>query len=184
MPPPPTPQYLTILMTERGGAIIFCRILARPNAPPPPDATMLNYLNDRERGRHYLFLLWDYGAPQCPPPPDATILNYILLTERWGAPLSFVGFWRSPMPPPPPTPQYLTILVTDRGGAIIFCGILAPPNASPPPTPQYLTILITERGGAIIFVRFWRHPPPRRHKKINGNDSDIFVVIVRQYCSA
>ena len=48
-----TPQYLTILMTERGGgAVIFCRILA----PPLPDATILNYLNDRERGRHYFFV--------------------------------------------------------------------------------------------------------------------------------
>ena len=26
--PPLTPQYLAILMTERGGAIIFCRILS------------------------------------------------------------------------------------------------------------------------------------------------------------
>ena len=39
-------------MTERGGAIIFCKILASRNAPlPSPDATILNYLNDRERGR-------------------------------------------------------------------------------------------------------------------------------------
>ena len=45
----------TILMAERGGAIIFCSILAPRNAPPTsPDATILNYLNDRERGRHNL----------------------------------------------------------------------------------------------------------------------------------
>ena len=161
-PPPPTPQYLTILIRERGGAIIFCRILSPPNAPhptpqyltilmtergaplsfvgfwrpsmpPPPDATILNYLNDRERGRYYL--LWDFVAP--PPPmsgggPDATILNYLNDREGVGAPLSFVGFWRPPMPPRRPTPQYLAILMTERGGAIIFCGILAPPNAPPP----------------------------------------------------
>ena len=49
---PPPPQYLTILMTERGGVIILCRILAPPNAPPPsPDATIPNDLNDRERRR-------------------------------------------------------------------------------------------------------------------------------------
>ena len=54
-PPPLMPQYLTILMTERGYAIIFCKLLAPRNAPPPsPDATILNYLNDRERGRHNL----------------------------------------------------------------------------------------------------------------------------------
>ena len=38
---------------ERWGAIIFCKIIAPPNAPSP-DATILNYLNDKERGRHYL----------------------------------------------------------------------------------------------------------------------------------
>ena len=65
-PHPPTPQYLTILITERGGAIIFCGILP----PPPLDATILNYLYDRERGRHYL--LWDFGAPNAPPPPPLT----------------------------------------------------------------------------------------------------------------
>ena len=51
--PSPTPQYLTILMTERGGAIIFCKILAPPPPPPmppSPDATLLNYLNDRREG--------------------------------------------------------------------------------------------------------------------------------------
>ena len=52
------------------------------------------------------------------------------MTEREGAPLSFVVFWRPP--PPPPTPQYLTILMTEGGGAIIFCSILAPLNALPP----------------------------------------------------
>ena len=49
-PPPPTPQYLTVLMTEREGGIIVCRILAPPPSPASPDATILNDLNDRERG--------------------------------------------------------------------------------------------------------------------------------------
>ena len=60
--------------------------------PPPPDATIISYLNDRERGRHYL--VWDFGAPQCPP-TDATILSYLNDRERgshyllwdFGAPL-------------------------------------------------------------------------------------------------
>ena len=53
-------------MTERGGAIIFCRILA---PPPPPnvsrDATILNNLNDREGAP--LFLL-DFSALNAPLP--------------------------------------------------------------------------------------------------------------------
>ena len=64
-------------------------------------------------------------------------------------------------PPPPLTPKYLTILMTERGGAIVFCRILAPPNDLPPQTSQYLTILQTERGAGITFSRiFWRPPPP------------------------
>ena len=82
-PPPQTPQYLTILMTERGHHYV-CRSLAPPMPPPSHDATILNYLNDRERGRHYF--LSHFGAPQCPPPsPDDTILNN--LNDREGAPL-------------------------------------------------------------------------------------------------
>ena len=50
-PTPQTPQYLTILMTDRVRHYV-CRILA-PTMPPSHDATILNYLNDRERGRHY-----------------------------------------------------------------------------------------------------------------------------------
>ena len=34
--------------------------------------TILNYFNDRERGRHYYFV----GAPQCPP-HDSKILYYL-----------------------------------------------------------------------------------------------------------
>ena len=48
-PPPPMPQYLFILVTERGCTIIFCRILAPPQCPPwptLPDATILIYFND------------------------------------------------------------------------------------------------------------------------------------------
>ena len=109
-PPPQTPQYLTILRTERGRHYV-CRILAPPIPPASHDATILNYLNDRERGRHYF--LYDFGAPQCPPPP-------------------------------PQTPQYSTILMTERGCHYV-CRILAPPMPPPPPTtPLYLTILMTE----------------------------------------
>ena len=80
--------------------------------PPCRNATILNYLNVKERGCHYL--LQDFSTPQCPPSL---------------------------------TPQYLTILMSKRGDAIIFCRILAPPNAPPPSqTPQY-NILMTGRGG-------------------------------------
>ena len=74
--PPLTPQYLTILMTVRGGATIFCRI-------PPPDATILNYLNDMEGGAPLSFVGF-WRLPMTPPPPDDTILNYLNDRERWG----------------------------------------------------------------------------------------------------
>ena len=58
MPPPPpqTPQYLTILMTGKGGAIIILYDIGASQCPPPsPDATIPNYLDDRESGRQYPF---------------------------------------------------------------------------------------------------------------------------------
>ena len=138
MPPPPpqTSQYLTILMTERGGANIFCNILARQC--PSPDVTILNNLNDRERGRHYFFV--GFWRPPMPLPPQTSQYLTILMTERGGA-IIFVGFWRPPMPPPP-SPQYLTISMTERGGAaIIFCRILATP------LPRRHNIELSGRGG-------------------------------------
>ena len=101
-----------------------------------------------------------------PPSPDAKIINYLNNRER-RAPSSFVGFWRPPMTPSPPpqTSQYLTTLLTERGGAprvLPFVGFLRPPMPppSPPPTPQCLTILMTEReGGAIIFCTILAPPP-------------------------
>ena len=120
--------------------------------PPPHDSKILYYLNNRDEGRYYLCRI-------LAPCPDATILNYPNDREM-GAPLSFVGFWR---PPPPQSPQYLTTLLTERGGrALLFIRFGTPNNPPPPPpTPQYLTILMTERGGApLSFVRFWRPPPP------------------------
>ena len=102
------PQYLTILMTERGGVLLsFCRILAPHNALLH-DSKILYYLNDRDEGRYYFCRIL------APPSPDVTILNYLNDGEM-GAPISFVGFWRTPITPPPQTPQYLTILMTERG---------------------------------------------------------------------
>ena len=67
--PPPMPPtspdatiYLTILMTERGRALPFVGFWR----PPSHDAAILNYLNDREKGRHYLFSM--ILAPLNPPP--------------------------------------------------------------------------------------------------------------------
>ena len=95
-------------MTEIWGAIVFCRILAPPN-DPPPDATILNYLTDRE-----------------------------------GAGITFSRILAPPNAPPPPTPQYLTILMAERGGAIILCRTLPPP---PSPDASILNDLIdSERG--------------------------------------
>ena len=52
------------------------------------------------------------------------------------------------MPPPPPTPQYLTILMTERGRHYLMQDF-APPL---PQTPQYLTILMTVRGGGGAII--------------------------------
>ena len=98
------------------------------------------------------------APPQCPPPlPRHHNINYLNDRER-GA-IIFIAFWRPPHAPPPQTPQYLTILMTERGRHYV-CRILAPPMPPPPPTtPQYLTILMTEREGAIIFCRILAPPP-------------------------
>ena len=115
-------------MTERGGTIIFCRILAPPMQCPPTlprrHNTYLSY--DREGAPLSLVGFW---RPPMPPSPDVTILNYLNDREKG---LHYVcKISALPMPPPPSNDaQYLTILMTERGGLIIFCRILAPP---PPP---------------------------------------------------
>ena len=170
-------------MTERsGGTIIFCRILAPPQCPPPhtsptpqylfilmgviifcrilaPPPPMIHpqtpqYLTilRTERGRHYVYRIL---APSMPPPPTTPQYLTILMTERGGA-IIFIGFWR---PPPPQMPQYLTILMTERGRHYV-CRILAPPMPPPPTTPQYLTILMTERGGRHYFLQDFGAPSP------------------------
>ena len=131
--PTPTPQYLFILMTERERGRHY--LLEDFGAPPPqcpphsPDATILIYLNDREGAPLSFVGFW---RPQCPPSPDATILKN--LNDREGASLCLQDFSASiNAPPPPTTPQYLTILMTERGGAINFCRIWRPPPMPPPP---------------------------------------------------
>ena len=66
-------------MTERGGAIMYCRILAPLNAPFTRRYNNYNYLNNRE-GAPLSFL--GFWHPQCPPYPDATILNDLNDRER------------------------------------------------------------------------------------------------------
>ena len=147
MPPPPIPKYFTILMTEMRDAINFVGFwCSRPPPspmPPSPDATILNYLNDSEGGALSFAGFWR------PPPPDATILNYLNDREGGGgAPLSFAGFWHLPMTPPPPQmTQYLTILMTERGGAPL-CRILTPP---PPYEPKILYYL-NDRDEGLLFL--------------------------------
>ena len=75
-------------MTVRGGATIFCRILT-----PPPDAAILNYLNDRERGGGGAIIIRRILAPpNDTPPTDDTILNYLKDREGGGRHYHFVGF--------------------------------------------------------------------------------------------
>ena len=86
MPLPPllTPQYLTILLTERGGgggggrALPFVGFWRPPRCPPSPDATILNYLNDREGGVAPLSFVGFWH----PPSPDTTIRNDLNNRER------------------------------------------------------------------------------------------------------
>ena len=109
LPPPPMPQYLFILM----GVIIFCRILVSPNASPPQTPQYLTILRT-ESGCHYVCRIL---APPMPPSHDTTILNYLNDRER-GCHyfLQDFGTPRPPPPPPPKTSQYVTILMTGRGG--------------------------------------------------------------------
>ena len=98
-------------------------------------------------------------APPNAPPPTIQKYFTMLMTEMRDA-INFVGFWR----PPLLTPQYLTILMTVRGGATIFCRILPPP---PPPDATILNYLNDREGGAIIICMILappnEPPPPRRH---------------------
>ena len=154
-------------MTEMRDAINFVGFWrSPPPMPPSPDATILNYLNDSERGRHSLLL--DFGAP----PPHTPQYLTILMTERGGgAPLSFVRFWRLPMtPPPPPDDTILNYLnVRERGGApLSFCRILTPPMPPTPTIPKYFTILMTEMRDS-YFCRILappNAPPPSPDAKI------------------
>ena len=38
----------------RVNGVIGAVVILSPPMPPSPEATILNYLNDRDRGRHYL----------------------------------------------------------------------------------------------------------------------------------
>ena len=131
-------------MTKKKDAINFIGFW-RSLMPPPlsPDATILNYLNDSERGAPLSFV--GFRRPPMPPLPDATILNCLNDRERGGGGrlYHFVRFYRHPMPPT--IPKYFTILMTQMRDAIIFVGFWRPPMPTPQ-TPQYLTILLTERG--------------------------------------
>ena len=85
-----------------------------------------------------------------PPSPQTPQFLTIVMPAREGDAIIFVGFWR---PPAPTMLINITIIMTERGGAIIICRILAPPNAPPPQTPQYYNYLNDrEREGAIIFL--------------------------------
>ena len=120
-------------MTEMRDVIIFVGFWRPPMPPPSPDATgtILNYLNDRERRAPLSFV--GFWRPPMTPPPDATILNYLTDREGGGGggarTLPFVGF-RAPSPYPDAT--ILNYLNDREGGAIIFCRILPPPLSQTP----------------------------------------------------
>ena len=131
MPPPTIPKYFTILMTEMRDAINFVGFWRSrpppPPMPPSPDATILNYLNDSEGGRHYL--LYGFGAP----PPQTPQYLTILMTERGGGGAIIIcRILASPNDPPPPDDTILNYL-NDRERGAPLCRILTPP---PPPLVQ------------------------------------------------
>ena len=100
-----------------------------------------------ERGRHYIFCRILAPPPPIPntsPPQYATILN-----DREKERHYVNKILVPPMPTPSPTPQYLTILMTERGGSIIFCMILTPPP--PPPDVTILNYLYQGEGGHIAI---------------------------------
>ena len=138
------PTILNYLNDREGAPLSFGRILAPPNAPPPP--TIPKYFTILMTEMRDAIIFVGFWRPPMPPSPDATILNY--LNDREGAGIIFCRILAPANAPPPMTPQYLTILMTERRGAIIFCRTLALLNAPPPQTPQYLTIFMTEGGGA------------------------------------
>ena len=107
---------LTMLMTERRGAIIFCKILASPNASPQASQYLTILMT--ERGRHYVCRI--LALPMPPPSHDATILlTTMLTTERRGA-IICCRILAPPQCPLPPTLQYLFILMTERGAPLSF----------------------------------------------------------------
>ena len=99
------PTILNYLNDREGAPLSFCRILAPPTIP--------KYFTILMAEMRDAIIFVGFWRPPMPPSPDATILNY-LKTER-GRALSFVGFWRPQCPPPPMTPQYLNILMIERG---------------------------------------------------------------------
>ena len=78
-------------MTEMRDAIVFVGFWGPP-MPPPPDATILNYLNDREGGGGAIIFCRTWRPP---PSKDATMLN-ILMTGRRGAPIKSVTLCECP----------------------------------------------------------------------------------------
>ena len=86
-------------------------------APPPLQTPHYLTILMTERGRHYFFLK-DFGAPNAPFPQRHNIYNYLNDGER-GA-IIFYRILVPRAPPPPQTPQYLTILMTERGRHYFF----------------------------------------------------------------
>ena len=94
-------------MTEMRDVIIFVGFWRPPSSP---DATILNYLNDREgAGIIFCRILAPPPPPNAPPSHDATILNY--LNDREGGAIFLCRI----LAPPPPSPD-ATIHINDLNG--------------------------------------------------------------------
>ena len=115
--------------------------------------TILNYLIDRERGRHYHFVGFERPPPQCPHPHDSKILYYLNDRDE-----GRYYFCKILAPPPPYATMLITMLINDRerGAQLFFVGFCPPPPNDPNSPPPDATILNylndRKRGGAIIIL--------------------------------
>ena len=125
-------------MTQMRDAIIFVGFWRPPM--PPPDATILNYLTDREGGGWWALSFVGFWRPSMTPPPPQTSQYLTIVNDRerereregGGGALSFCRILAPPPMPPPHDSKILYYLNDTDEGRYYFCRILAPPNAPPP----------------------------------------------------
>ena len=104
-----------VIDRERSGAPLFLVGFLRPQCPPP-DATILNYFNDRDGGRQYFCRILAPPPPHAfpSPSPGATILDYLNDRERGRHYLFGI------LVPPPPNPDATILNPIQPGGGDLY----------------------------------------------------------------